>query len=94
MMLGVPVNVVDYAVGQGYDGHARTVGTRFAAMELSERELLIPCDPIEDVLAPTVTERSFSTVGCFKDRARIGLVQARKALTPHVFHLDLLWTNR
>jgi hypothetical protein len=44
-------------------------------------------DPIEDVLAPTVIERAFSIFGSFKDRARIDLVQARKALTPHVFDL-------
>jgi hypothetical protein len=44
-------------------------------------------DPIEDVLAPTVIERALSIFGSFKDRARIDLVQARKALTPHVFDL-------
>jgi hypothetical protein len=44
-------------------------------------------DPIEDVLDPTVIERALSIFGSFKDRARIDLVQARKALTPHVFDL-------
>ena len=44
-------------------------------------------DPIEDVLAPTVIERALSIFGSFKDRAQVELVQARKALTPHVFDL-------
>ncbi len=44
-------------------------------------------DPIEDVLAPTVIERALSIFGSFKDRGQIELVQARKALTPHVFDL-------
>lgn len=44
-------------------------------------------DPIEDVLAPTVIERALSIFGSFKDRARVDVVQARKALTPHVFDL-------
>lgn len=46
-------------------------------------------DPIEDVLAPTVIERALSVFGSFKDRARVDLVQARKALTPHAFDLIL-----
>ena len=44
-------------------------------------------DPIEDVLAPTIIERALSIFGSFKDRGQIELVQARKALTPHVFDL-------
>jgi hypothetical protein len=57
---------------------------------------LTPCsrmiDPIEVVLAPTVIERALSIFGSFKDRARVDLVQARKALTPHVF--DLISSGR
>jgi hypothetical protein len=44
-------------------------------------------DPIEDVLAPAVIERAMNIFGTFKDRDRCALVQARKALTPHVFEL-------
>jgi len=44
-------------------------------------------DPIEDVLAPAVIERAMSIFESFKERHRRDLVQARKALTPHVFGL-------
>jgi hypothetical protein len=44
-------------------------------------------DPIEDVLAPAVIECALIIFGSFKDRARVDLAQARKALTPRVFDL-------
>jgi hypothetical protein len=44
-------------------------------------------DPIEDVLAPSVIDRAISIFGTLKDRDRCAVVQARKALTPHVFGL-------
>jgi hypothetical protein len=44
-------------------------------------------DPIEDILAPTVIERALSVFQSFRDRDHCELVQARKALTPHVFEL-------
>lgn len=44
-------------------------------------------DPLEDVLAPTVIERALGIFESFKDRARVDIVQARKALTPHDFDL-------
>jgi hypothetical protein len=44
-------------------------------------------DPIEDILAPTVIERSMSIFESFKDRDHADIVQARKALTQHVFGL-------
>jgi hypothetical protein len=44
-------------------------------------------DPIEDVLAPTVIERSMSIFESFRDRNRVDIVQARKAVTQHVFGL-------
>jgi hypothetical protein len=44
-------------------------------------------DPIEDVLAPAVIERAMSIYDSFKERDRSKMVQARKALTPHVFGL-------
>jgi hypothetical protein len=44
-------------------------------------------DPIEDILAPTVIERALSVFRSFRDRDHCELVQARKALTPHVFEL-------
>jgi hypothetical protein len=44
-------------------------------------------DPIEDVLAPAVIERAMSIYDSFKERDRCKMVQARKALTPHVFGL-------
>jgi hypothetical protein len=44
-------------------------------------------DPIEDVLAPAVIERSMSIFESFRDRNRVDIVQARKAVTQHVFVL-------
>jgi hypothetical protein len=44
-------------------------------------------DPIEDVLAPAVIERSMSIFESFRDRDRVDIVQARKAVTQHVFGL-------
>jgi hypothetical protein len=44
-------------------------------------------DPIEDVLAPAVIERAMSIFESFKDRDRVDVVQARKAVTEHVFGL-------
>ncbi len=44
-------------------------------------------DPIEDILAPSVIERAMGVFQSLRDRDRCELVQARKALTPHVFGL-------
>jgi hypothetical protein len=44
-------------------------------------------DPIEDVLAPAVIERAMSLFESFRERKHCEVVQARKALTPHVFGL-------
>jgi hypothetical protein len=44
-------------------------------------------DPIEDVLAPAVIERAMSLFESFRERNHCEVVQARKALTPHVFEL-------
>jgi hypothetical protein len=44
-------------------------------------------DPIETVLAPAVIERAMSIFESFKDRDHVDIVQARKALTQHVFGL-------
>ena len=44
-------------------------------------------DPIEEVLAPTVIERAMSIFESFRDRDRVDIVQARKAVTQHVFGL-------
>ena len=44
-------------------------------------------DPIEEVLAPAVIERAMSIFESFKDRDRVDVVQARKAVTEHVFGL-------
>lgn len=44
-------------------------------------------DPTEEVLAPAVIERAMSIFESFKERDHCKIVQARKALTPHVFGL-------
>jgi hypothetical protein len=44
-------------------------------------------DPMEDVLAPAVIERAMSLFESFRERDHCEVVQARKALTPHVFGL-------
>ncbi|SHL90792.1 hypothetical protein SAMN05444159_7157 [Bradyrhizobium lablabi] len=44
-------------------------------------------DPIEDVLAPIVIERSMSIFESFRDTKHVDIVQARKAVTRHVFEL-------
>ncbi len=44
-------------------------------------------DPLEDILAPTVVERTMSIYESFKDRPHVDIVQARKALTQHIFEL-------
>jgi hypothetical protein len=44
-------------------------------------------DPIEDILAPAVIERALSVFQSFGNCDHCKLVQARKALTPHVFEL-------
>ena len=44
-------------------------------------------DPIEEVLAPAVIERAMSIFESFSDRDHIDIVQARKAVTQHVFGL-------
>jgi hypothetical protein len=51
------------------------------------RHSLCMTDPVEDVLAPAVIERAISIFGTFKDRDRCAVIQARKALTQHVFDL-------
>jgi hypothetical protein len=44
-------------------------------------------DPIEEILAPTVIERAMAVFESFRGRDHCEIVQARKALTPHVFAL-------
>jgi hypothetical protein len=44
-------------------------------------------DQIETVLAPAVIERAMSVFESFRERNHCDIVQARKALTPHVFGL-------
>jgi hypothetical protein len=44
-------------------------------------------DLIEDVLAPTVIEHAMSIFESLKERDHAEIVQARKALTPHLFGL-------
>jgi hypothetical protein len=44
-------------------------------------------DPIEDILAPAVIGRAMSIFESFKDRNHVDVVQARKAVTQHVFGL-------
>jgi hypothetical protein len=44
-------------------------------------------DLMEDVLAPTVIERAMSVFENLKERDHSEVVQARKALTPHLFGL-------
>jgi hypothetical protein len=44
-------------------------------------------DPIEDILAPAVVERALGIYDSFRDRPHVDIVQARKALTRHIFDL-------
>jgi hypothetical protein len=44
-------------------------------------------DPLEDIFAPAVVERAMSIYESFKDRRQVDIVQARKALTQHIFEL-------
>jgi len=44
-------------------------------------------DPLEQILAPHVVERAMSIYESFSDRQHADIVQARKALTRHVFGL-------
>jgi hypothetical protein len=44
-------------------------------------------DPLEDILAPAVVERALGIYDSFRDRRHIDIVQARKALTRHIFEL-------
>jgi hypothetical protein len=44
-------------------------------------------DPIEEILAPAVIERAMSVFESLRERNHYEIVQARKALTPHVFEL-------
>jgi hypothetical protein len=44
-------------------------------------------DQIENVLAPAVIERAMSIFESLSERNHCAIVQARKALTPHVFGL-------
>ena len=59
----------------------------FAVDDRDMLPALCMTDPIEEVLAPAVIERAMSVFETFKHRNRCELVQARKALTPHVFGL-------
>jgi hypothetical protein len=52
-----------------------------------EKALFGMTDPIEQILAPAVIERAMTVFESFKERDRCQIVQARKALTPHVFGL-------
>jgi hypothetical protein len=44
-------------------------------------------DPIEEILAPAVIEQAMSIFESLRERKHCEVVQARKALTPHVFGL-------
>jgi hypothetical protein len=44
-------------------------------------------DPIEEVLAPSVIERAMTIFESLKERGHCEIVQARQALTDHVFGL-------
>jgi hypothetical protein len=44
-------------------------------------------DPLEQILAPAVVERAMSIYESFRDRQHADIVQARKALTRHVYGL-------
>jgi hypothetical protein len=44
-------------------------------------------DPVQDLLAPAVVERALSIYESFSERQHADIVQARKALTRHVFGL-------
>lgn len=44
-------------------------------------------DPLEDILAPAVVERALGIYESFRDRRHVDVVQARKALTRHIFNL-------
>ena len=44
-------------------------------------------DPIEDILAPAVVERAMSIYESFSELRHTDIVQARRALTRHVFGL-------
>jgi hypothetical protein len=44
-------------------------------------------DPTEEILAPAVIERAMSVFESLRERNHYEIVQARKALTPHVFEL-------
>ena len=49
--------------------------------------LICMIDPIEEVLAPSVIERAMNLFESFKEPGHCEIVQARKALTEHVFGL-------
>lgn len=44
-------------------------------------------DPLEQILAPAVVEQAMSICESFRDRQHADIVQARKALTRHVYGL-------
>jgi hypothetical protein len=44
-------------------------------------------DPLQDVVAPIAIERAMGVYERLKDRDHAGLVQARKALTEHIYGL-------
>jgi hypothetical protein len=80
------------------NGHQQTgpvgpVGANFgrrgvaAGTKSSARALFCMADPIEEVLAPSVIERTMTIFESFKERGHCEIVQERKALTEHVFGL-------
>lgn len=44
-------------------------------------------DPMEDIVAPAAIERAVGIFEMFKDRDHCKVIQARKALTDHIFGL-------
>jgi hypothetical protein len=44
-------------------------------------------DPIEEILAPALIERAMSVFESLREREHYKIVQARKALTPHVLDM-------
>ena len=54
---------------------------------LSNKSLSEMTDRVEDILAPAVVERAMSIYESFGERRHADIVQARKALTRHVYGL-------
>ena len=55
--------------------------------KLRAKSLFRMTDPIEEILALAVIERTMSIFESLGERKHCDIVQARKALTPHVFEL-------